>query len=75
MRAMGAVLETSMCKVQAARAAGEHSLGEGGSQSRVWVGSEVLASRRRPPAGPPRYREGIAEALSSQRAMVAGLWG
>lgn len=26
--ASGAVLETSMCKVQAARAAGEHSLGE-----------------------------------------------
>lgn len=28
-RASGAVLDTSMCKVQAAGAAGEHSLGEG----------------------------------------------
>lgn len=62
-RASGAVLKTSVCKVQAARAAGEHSLGAG-SQSRMWVGSEDLASRRRPPAGPPGHREGIAEALS-----------
>lgn len=57
------MLKTSVCKVQAARAAGEHSLGAG-SQSRMWVGSEDLASRRRPPAGPPGHREGIAEALS-----------
>lgn len=62
-RASGAVLKTSVCKVQAARAAGEHSLGAG-SQSRMWVGSEDLASRRRPPAGPPGHREGIAEAVS-----------
>lgn len=32
-RASGAVLDTSVCKVQAARAAGEHSLGEGVS---IW---------------------------------------
>lgn len=72
----GAMLETSVCKVQAARAAGEHSLqGEVGSQSGVWVGFEVLVPRRRPPAGPPGHREGTAEALSSQRAMVAGFQG
>lgn len=41
----------------------------------MWEGSEVLAPRRRPPAGPPGNKEGIAEALSSQRATVAGIWG
>lgn len=45
------------------------------SQTGVWVGSEVLAPGRRPPAGLPGHREGIAEALSSQRATVAGFWG
>lgn len=45
------------------------------SQTGVWEGSEVLAPRRRPPAGPPGHKEGIAEALSSQRATVAGFWG
>lgn len=35
------------------------------SQSGVWVGSEVLAPRRRPPAAPPGHGKGIAEALSS----------
>lgn len=38
-------------------------------------GSEVSVPRRRPPAGPPGHREGTAEALSSQGAMVAGFWG
>lgn len=63
-----------MCKVQAAKAAGEHSLGKGVS---IWSvdGSEVLVPRRRPPAGPPGHREGTAEALSSQRAVVTGFWG
>lgn len=63
-----------MCKVQAARAAGEHSLGERVS---IWSvdGSEVLVPRRRPPAGPLGHREGTAEALSSQRGIVAGFWG
>lgn len=63
-----------MCKVQAARAAGEHSLGAGVS---IWSvdGSEVLVPRRRPPAGPQGHGEGRAEALSSQRAVVAGFWG
>lgn len=58
-----------MCKVQADRAA-EHSLGEG---LKLDVGgSEVLAPRRRPPAGLPGHGRGIAEALSGQRAAVAG---
>lgn len=39
------------------------------------VGFEVLVSRRRPPAGPPGRRGVTAEALSSQRAMVAGFRG
>ena len=34
-----------------------------------------MVSRRRPPAGPPGRRGGTAEALSSQRAMVAGFRG
>lgn len=50
-------------------------MGEVGSQSRARVRFEVLVSRRRPPAGPPGRRGGTAEALSSQRAMVAGFWG
>lgn len=70
-----AVLETSVCKVQAAGAAGEHSLRGRGSQSRARVGFEVLVSRRRPPAGPPGRRGVTAEALSSQRAVVAGFGG
>lgn len=62
-----------MCKVQAAGAAGEHSLGEGGLN--VECGSEVSVPRSRPPAGPLGHREGTAEALSSQGAAVAGFWG
>lgn len=49
-RARGAVLETSMCKVQAAGAAGEHSLGEGVS---MWsVGG--LGSQEKAASGSPR---------------------
>lgn len=47
-------------------------VGGRGSQCGVRV---VLVPRRRPPAGPPGHREGTAEALSSQGAMVAGFWG
>lgn len=50
-------------------------MGEVGSQSGARVRFEVLVSRRRPPAGPPGRRGGTAEALSSQRAMVAGFRG
>jgi hypothetical protein len=49
-------------------------LGEVGSQSRVWVGSEVLAPRRKLPTDLPGHRQGTAEPLS-RGSKVAGFRG